>query len=395
MTSSLLRPARILLLAAACGLAPLAVNAQPPGGAMPPTPVSVLELKPEPLPVINELPGRVSPTRLAEVRPRVSGIVSERVFEQGSFVHQGDVLYRIEPAQFKVRAASAEATLARAKAAQMNAKVQLQRQQQLRERNISTGIELDNAITVAAQADADVAVAEASLAEARLNLDYTEVRAPITGTIGRATVTEGALVSAQQDIMATIQQLDPVYADFTQSSAELRRLKTQMVSGQLMATNANEARVQLLFDDGTQYDQPGRLLFSEASVDQTTGQVTLRGEFPNPNGELLPGLYVRIRIEQAVRENAIAIPQMAVQRDALGNAQVYVVREDGTAEMRTVKLGQTIGSRWLVDDGLKAGDKLVVTGAQKLFPNAKVVPQPWVPGETPAAAPADAAKPKN
>lgn len=395
MTSSLLRPARILLLAAACGLAPLAVNAQAPGGAMPPTPVSVLELKQEPLPVINELPGRISPTRLAEVRPRVSGIVSERVFEQGSFVHQGDVLYRIEPAQFKVRAASAEATLARAKAAQMNAKVQLQRQQQLRERNISTGIELDNAITVAAQADADVAVAEASLAEARLNLDYTEVRAPITGTIGRATVTEGALVSAQQDIMATIQQLDPVYADFTQSSAELRRLKTQMVSGQLMATNANEARVQLLFDDGTQYDQPGRLLFSEASVDQTTGQVTLRGEFPNPNGELLPGLYVRIRIEQAVRENAIAIPQMAVQRDALGNAQVYVVREDGTAEMRTVKLGQTIGSRWLVDDGLKAGDKLVVTGAQKLFPNAKVVPQPWVPGETPTAAPADAAKSKN
>ena len=395
MTSSLLRPARILLLAAACGLAPYAVNAQAPGGAMPPTPVSVLELKQEPLPVINELPGRISPTRLAEVRPRVSGIVSERVFEQGSFVHQGDVLYRIEPAQFKVRAASAEATLARAKAAQMNAKVQLQRQQQLRERNISTGIELDNAITVAAQADADVAVAEASLAEARLNLDYTEVRAPITGTIGRAPVTEGALVSAQQDIMATIQQLDPVYADFTQSSAELRRLKTQMVSGQLMATNANEARVQLLFDDGTQYDQPGRLLFSEASVDQTTGQVTLRGEFPNPNGELLPGLYVRIRIEQAVRENAIAIPQMAVQRDALGNAQVYVVREDGTAEMRTVKLGQTIGSRWLVDDGLKAGDKLVVTGAQKLFPNAKVVPQPWVPGETPAAAPADAAKPKN
>ena len=395
MTSSLLRPARILLLAAACGLAPYAVNAQAPGGAMPPTPVSVLELKQEPLPVINELPGRISPTRLAEVRPRVSGIVSERVFEQGSFVHQGDVLYRIEPAQFKVRAASAEATLARAKAAQMNAKVQLQRQQQLRERNISTGIELDNAITVAAQADADVAVAEASLAEARLNLDYTEVRAPITGTIGRATVTEGALVSAQQDIMATIQQLDPVYADFTQSSAELRRLKTQMVSGQLMATNANEARVQLLFDDGTQYDQPGRLLFSEASVDQTTGQVTLRGVFPNPNGELLPGLYVRIRIEQAVRENAIAIPQMAVQRDALGNAQVYVVREDGTAEMRTVKLGQTIGSRWLVDDGLKAGDKLVVTGAQKLFPNAKVVPQPWVPGDTPAAAPADAAKPKN
>jgi len=350
---------------------------------------------PEPLPVINELPGRISATRLAEVRPRVAGIVMERVFTQGSLVKAGDVLYRIDPAQFRVRVASAEATLARAKAAQMNSQVQLQRQQQLRERNVNTGIEMDNAITTAAQADADVAVAQASLAEAKLNLDYTEVRAPITGTIGRATVTEGALVSAQQDVMATIQQLDPVYADFTQSSGELRRLKLQMASGQLVASNATEARVNLYFDDGTQYKHPGRLLFSEASVDQTTGQVTLRGEFPNPEGELLPGLYVRIRIEQAVREKAIAIPQMAVQRDALGNAQVYVVKEDSTAELRTVKLGQTIGSRWLVDEGLNPGEKLVVVGAQKLFPKAKVAPQPWVPGEQPAAAPADAAKPKN
>lgn len=392
MTAKIARHSAFALLALSLGLLPLETGAQAPGN-MPPTPVSVLELKPEPLPVINELPGRVSPTRLAEVRPRVSGIVEDRVFEQGSLVKQGDVLYRIDPAQFRVRVSSAEATLARAKAAQMNAKVQLQRQQQLRERNISTGIDLDNAVTVAAQADADVAVAEASLAEAKLNLDYTEVRAPITGTIGRATVTEGALVSAQQDVMATIQQLDPVYADFTQSSAELRRLKLQMQNGQLVATNANEARVQLLFDDGTQYDKPGKLLFSEASVDQTTGQVTLRGEFPNPEGELLPGLYVRIRIEQAVRENAIAIPQMAVQRDVLGNAQVYIVKDDDTAELRTVKLGQTIGSRWLVDDGLKAGDRLVVAGSQKLFPNAKVVPEPWVPGAT--EAPASAAKPQN
>lgn len=393
MTEHIARNARIALLALTLAALPAASFAQTPAN-LPPTQVSVLELAPEPLPVINELPGRISPTRLAEVRPRVSGIVLERVFQQGSRVKEGDVLYRIDPAQFRVRVSSAEATLARAKAAQMNAQVQLQRQQQLRERNISTGIELDNAVTVAAQADADVAVAEASLAEATLNLDYTEVRAPITGTIGRATVTEGALVSAQQDVMATIQQLDPVYADFTQSSGELRRLKLQMAAGQLVATNANEARVQLFFDDGSQYEHPGKLLFSEASVDQTTGQVTLRGEFPNPEGELLPGLYVRIRIEQAVRENALAIPQMAVQRDALGNAQVYVVKDDGTAELRTVKLGQTIGNRWLVDDGLKAGEKLVVIGSQKLFPNAKVAPQPWTPDEA-SAAPADASKPKN
>ena len=394
MTNNFLRISRIVLFAGALAAAPVAAQAQAPAN-LPPTSVSVLELVPEPLPVINELPGRISATRLAEVRPRVAGIVMERVFTQGSLVKAGDVLYRIDPAQFRVRVASAEATLARAKAAQMNSQVQLQRQQQLRERNVNTGIEMDNAITTAAQADADVAVAQASLAEAKLNLDYTEVRAPITGTIGRATVTEGALVSAQQDVMATIQQLDPVYADFTQSSGELRRLKLQMASGQLVASNATEARVNLYFDDGTQYKHPGRLLFSEASVDQTTGQVTLRGEFPNPEGELLPGLYVRIRIEQAVREKAIAIPQMAVQRDALGNAQVYVVKEDSTAELRTVKLGQTIGSCWLVDEGLNPGEKLVVVGAQKLFPKAKVAPQPWTPGEQPAAAPADAAKPKN
>ncbi len=394
MKNDFARSASAALLAMALAALPVSAFAQAPG-AMPPTPVSVLELAPEPLPVINELPGRISPTRLAEVRPRVSGIVVERVFEQGSRVKAGDVLYRIDPAQFKVRVASAEATLARAKAAQMNAQVQLGRQQQLRQRNISTGIELDNAVTVAAQADADVALAEANLAEAKLNLDYTEIRAPITGTIGRATVTEGALVTAQQDVMATIQQLDPVYADFTQSSAALRRLKLQMAAGQLVATNANEARVHLFFDDGTQYEHPGKLLFSEASVDQTTGQVTLRGEFPNPQGELLPGLYVRIRIEQAVRENAIAIPQMAVQRDALGNAQVYVVKDDGTAELRTVKLGQTVGNRWLVDEGLKAGDKLVVVGSQKLFPNAKVAAQPWKPDEAAASRPADAPAPKN
>lgn len=394
MTDIIARSSRIVLMAAGLVAMPMAGHAQAPGN-LPPTPVSVLELKPEPLPVINELPGRVSATRLAEVRPRVSGIVVERVFEQGSRVKAGDVLYRIDPAQFRVRVASAEATLARAKASQMNSQVQLKRQQQLRDRNIATGVELDNAVTTAAQADADVAVAEASLAEAKLNLDYTEVRAPIDGTIGRATVTEGALVTAQTDVMATIQQLDPVYADFTQSSAELRRLKMQMAAGQLVATNANEARVQLFFDDGTQYAHPGKLLFSEASVDQTTGQVTLRGEFPNTEGELLPGLYVRIRIEQAVRENAIAIPQMAVQRDALGNAQVYVVKDDGTAELRTVKLGQTIGSRWLVNDGLKAGEKLVVVGSQKLFPNAKVAPQPWMPGATGAAEAAPAAQPKN
>lgn len=363
-------------------LATLLVGATSPGfaqeqQALPPTPVSIVTLTPEPLPVISDLPGRIAATRTAEVRPRVSGIVVERVFEQGSVVEEGDVLYRIDPAQFRVRVASAEATLARARAALRDAQDKLARQERLRERDVSAEIQLENAITATAQAEADVAIAEANLAEAQLNLDYTEVTAPISGTIGRALVTEGALVTAQTDMMARIQQFDPVYADFTQSSAELRRLRKAMATGELIATAPNEASVQLFFDDGEAYQHRGRLLFSEATVDSTTGQVTLRGEFPNPNGELLPGLYVRVRIEQAVRDDALAIPQMSVLRDAQGNPQVYVVREDDTVELRTIRLGQSIGNRWIVEDGLAPGERVVVAGAQKLFPDAKVAPEPW------------------
>lgn len=366
----ILAVATILLAAAAPGLA----QDEP---ALPPTPVSIVTLTPEPLPVISDLPGRIAATRTAEVRPRVSGIVVERVFEQGSVVEEGDVLYRIDPAQFRVRVASAEATLARARAALRDAEDKLARQQRLRERDVSAEIQLENAITATAVAEADVAIAEANLAEAQLSLDYTEVKAPISGTIGRALVTEGALVTAQTEMMARIQQFDPVYADFTQSSAELRRLRQAMATGELIATAPNEASVQLFFDDGEVYQHSGRLLFSEATVDSTTGQVTLRGEFPNPNGELLPGLYVRVRIEQAVRDDALAIPQMSVIRDAQGGAQVYIVREDDTVELRTVRLGQSVGNRWIVEDGLAAGERVVVAGSQKLFPDARVAPEPW------------------
>lgn len=347
------------------------------GGEMPPTAVSFVELVPAPLPVINELPGRVSPTRIAEVRPRIGGIVLERVFEQGSMVQAGDVLYRIDPAQFRVRAASAEATLARAKAGQMNARDQERRAQQLRDRNITASVDLENATTTLAQADADVAIAEAALAEARLNLDYTEVKAPISGVIGRALVTEGALVTAQTDIMATIQQLDPVYVDFTQSSSALLKLRRAMTAGELVATAPDEAQMRLFFDDGSAYEQPGRLLFSEATVDELTGQVTLRGEFPNKDGDLLPGLYVRVAVEQAIRKDALSVPQMAVQRDAQGNAMVYVIGADNKAQAQPVVLGTSAGAGWIVESGLQPGDKVVVEGAQKLFPDAVVVPEPW------------------
>ncbi len=357
-------------------------------GQMPPTPVSVLEMVPGPLPVINELPGRVAATRRADVRPRVGGIVIERVFEQGSVVEAGAVLYRLDPAQFRVRLTSAEATLAKAKAGQLNARDQELRAQALRDRNITAGVELENALTALAQADADVAIAEAAVAEARLNLDYTEVKAPISGVIGRAEITEGALVSAQSDIMATIQQLDPVYVDFTQSSSDLLKLRRSMAAGQLVAATEDEAQVRLIFDDGSEYAQPGKLLFSEATVDPLTGQVTLRGEFPNPDGDLLPGLYVRVRIEQAVREDALSVPQMAVQRDAQGGTHVYVVGEGDKAVMKPVVLGTSAGATWIVESGLAPGDRVVVEGAQKLFPDAPVVPEAWAPAAPAPAAPA-------
>ena len=345
---------------------------------LPPPVVSVQTLAPQPLPVVNELPGRIAATRTAEVRPRVGGIVMTRVFEQGRRIEEGDVLYKIDPAPFAVRVASAEATLARAEA--------------LRERRVTAGVELENAATTLAQAEADVAIARASLQEAQLNLGYTDVTAPIGGVVGRALVTEGALVNAQTDVMATIQQLDPVYVDFTQSASEMFALRRARAEGQLLMTDDNAARVQLIFDDGSTYAQPGKLLFSEASVDSSTGQITLRAELPNPDGDLLPGLYVRVRIEQAVRENALAIPQMAVQRDQSGQAYVYALKDADTVERRDVRLGQTSDNRWLVEDGLAAGDKVVVAGAQKLYPDAKVVAQPVEPAAGQIAPQADPAK---
>ena len=364
------------LLLAACQKDDTKQQAAP---AMPPAQVAVVTAKAESLPIINELPGRIAATRVAEVRPRVSGIIVERVFEQGSTVKQGDVLYRIDPAPFQVQVESAQATLERAKAVQLQARQTSQRQEQLRRSNVATQQNYDDALAQLAQADADVRGAEAGLATARLNLQYASVTAPIGGRIGRALITEGALVSASgSENLATIQQLDPVYADFTQSATDLIRLRRALQDGQLM-TGRDEAEVQLVLDDGTLYPQKGKLLFSEAAVDETTGQVTLRGEFPNPDGDLLPGMYVRVQVQQGVDRDAIAIPQQAVQRDAGGRALAYVVNGENKVEMRSLGLGRTVGTRWVVTDGLKPGDKVIVEGVQKIGPGAQVEPSEWNP----------------
>ncbi len=355
---------------------PAALPAWAQGGQMPPAAVSVLTLKPEAVPLTSDLPGRIAPTRIAEVRPRVSGILEERVFQQGGMVKEGDVLYKIDPVPFRVKVASARAALQRAVASQQLARQQMERQQQLRQRNISSQQELDTATATLAQADADVASAQANLDEANLNLGYTSVKAPISGKIGRALITEGALVSATgSESLATIQQLDPVYADFTQSSNDMLRLKRALESGELSSPAPGEASVEIVLDDGTPYPEKARLLFSESAVDATTGQVTMRSEVPNPRGDLLPGMYVRVRIEQAVRQAALAVPQKAVVRDGQGGAQVYVVNEENKAVLTPITLGPVSGDRWVVQSGLKAGERIVVEGLQKVQPGATVQPE--------------------
>lgn len=380
-------------IAAALLLLPLlaACDDTPPQQAAtagrPPVAVSTIEATAETIPVTNELPGRVAPTNSAEVRPRVSGLIVERVFEQGSLVEEGQVLYRIDPDSYRVQVESAEATLSRAQAAQVLARQQADRQRELRERNVASPQQHDNAVAVLAQADADVAAARAGLAAAQLDLQYTEVRAPIGGRIGRALITEGALVSPSgSEPLATIRQLDPIYADFTQSANQLMQLRRALDAGILTPAGPGGAAVRLLFDDGSAYPLSGRLLFSEATVDATTGQVTLRGEFPNPDKVLLPGMYVRVVIEQATRPNAIAVPQQAVQRDTAGRAQLYVVDDDGMVELRAVRLGDVVGDRWIIEEGLRPGELVVVEGFQKIRPGAKVAPEPWASDEQATAA---------
>ncbi|NLS21417.1 efflux RND transporter periplasmic adaptor subunit [Rhizobium sp. P40RR-XXII] len=380
MRSAFELPCWKALLAAAAMLALASSQARSQASSeVPPPAVGVLEIKAHPVPVMSELPGRIAATRISEVRARVSGILLERVFEQGSLVHQGDILYRIDPKLFRVRVASANAALQKAKAVQAHAKQQLERQRSLRERNVISAVDYDTAAVNLAQADADVAAQQAALDEAKINLDYTEVRAPITGIIGGALVTEGTLVTAEgASNLALIQQINPVYADFTQSAQDLLTLKRAVSEGKLQSPAPGQASVELVFDSGKAYGKPGKLLFSNASVDPNTGQVTLRAEFPNPEGDLLPGMYVRVRIEQAVQRGGITVPQRAVTRDTEGTPQVFVVA-DQTAHVRNVVLGAALGPEWIVLSGLKDGETIIADGIQKVTPGGKVVAEPWSP----------------
>ncbi|WP_342625401.1 efflux RND transporter periplasmic adaptor subunit [Pseudomonas alkylphenolica] len=339
----------------------------------PPSTVSIETVKIQALAISTELNGRILAPRTAEVRARVAGVVLKRVYREGSDVKQGDVLFRIDPAPFQADYDSARATLAKAEATRYQARLQDQRYRELITINAVSRQDHDNARAALMQADAAVAEAKAALERAKLNLGYATVTAPISGRIGRALVTEGALVGQNESTpLATIQQLDPIHADVTQSSRELTALRRALRAGELQQVGQDQAGATLIQDDGTPYPLPGKLLFSDISVDPSTGQITLRSEFPNPDLDLLPGSFIRVRLEQAIKQQGISVPQRAILRDSAGNPRVLLVDAQQRISERAVVLGGVQHDRWIVSAGLAPGDRVVVEGLQHVNPGDQV-----------------------
>jgi membrane fusion protein (multidrug efflux system) len=377
----------LALFLAGCGK-----GASAPGGAPPPAEVGVVTVTQGDVGLITELPGRLEASRIAEVRARAAGILQKRLFREGSDVKEGQQLFAIDSAPYAAAAASAKAGQARAEANLAQASSLADRYKPLVEANAVSKQEYATAVAAQKQAEADVAVGKANVQTANINLGYASVTAPISGRIGRALVTEGALVGqGEATQLAVIQQINPMYVNFTQSAPEIMKLRAAMESGQFKrASGADAASVRIVLEDGTEYARPGRLLFSDLTVDATTGQVTLRAEVPNPGNQLLPGLYVRVRLEQAQATNAITLPQQAVTRSGQGDT-VMVVGADGKVSPRPIKIGSAQGNQWVVLGGLKTGEQVMVDGFQKLQPGATVKPVPWqAPGAKPAAGAASA-----
>ncbi|AJO78932.1 efflux RND transporter periplasmic adaptor subunit [Pseudomonas chlororaphis] len=370
MSKNLFAPSCLLLLAAAlsaCGQSSSTAEQAPPAS------VRVETIEPRALSISSELSGRIAAPRIAEVRARVAGVVLQRTFREGSDVKQGDVLFRIDPAPFKADLDSALASLRKAEANAFQARLQEQRYAQLIEDKAISAQEYDNARANARQTAADVAGNQAAVQRARLNLGYATVTAPISGRVGRALVTEGALVGQNETTpLALIQQLDPIHADLTQSTRELNDLRRAFRAGQLQQVGQDQAKATLIQDDGSLYPLPGKLLFADLSVDPSTGQIILRSEFPNPDLDLLPGSFIRVRLEQAVNRQGISVPQRAIQRDSAGIAQVLLVDAEQRVVQQPVQLGAAQQDRWIVTEGLKAGDRIVVEGLQHARPGEKV-----------------------
>jgi len=377
------------MLLTGCGKTQADAKAPPP----PPPEVGVVVVQPQRVSLTMELPGRTSPYLIAEVRPQVSGIIQKRIFTEGSDVKAGQVLYRIDPATYQAAYDSAKAALARAEASVATVRLKADRYKELVKIKAVSQQDYDDADAALKQAEADVASAKAAVETARINLAYTKVTAPISGRIGRSTVTDGALVTGNQTTsLATIQQLGSMYVDVTQSSSELLRLKQNLASGALKTDRTGQAQVRLILEDGSAYPLPGILKFSEVTVDQSTGSVILRAVFPNPKQTLLPGMFVRAILEEGINENAILIPQRGVTRNPKGEAMVMVVGAGEKVEPRIIKVNRTVGDNWLVSDGLKAGDRVILEGIQRARPGTPVKTVPF--GSAPAAQPAVAAAKK-
>ncbi|MCX8958035.1 efflux RND transporter periplasmic adaptor subunit [Erwinia psidii] len=337
--------------------------------------VGVVTLKTVPLTVTTDLPGRTSSFRIAEVRPQVSGIILKRNFVEGSDIKAGESLYQIDPATYQAAYDSARGDLVQAQANAQIAALTVKRYKPLLGTKYISQQDYDTAVATASQTAAAVQVAKASVETARINLAFTKVTSPISGRIGKSSVTEGALVqNAQTTAMATVQQLDPIYVDVTQSSEDFMRLRAELNSGKLQQAGG-KAQVTLLLQNGNEYAQSGTLEFSDVTVDETTGSITLRAVFPNPEHALLPGMFVRARLTEGTNPNALLVPQQAVTRSPTGQATAMVVDADNKVVMRNLTTEQAIGDKWLVTDGLKAGEKVITTGVQRAKPGIQVTPQ--------------------
>jgi membrane fusion protein (multidrug efflux system) len=359
------------LVLSACNQAPPQAQAQ--AGGPPPPAVDVVTLHAQPVTLTTDLPGRTSAYRIAAVIPQVNGVLQKRLFNEGDMVQAGQQLYQIDPAPYEAALASAQATLAHAHASVRTAQAVVDRYQPLVATHAVSRQDYDNAIGMLEQNKADVASAEAAVKTASINLTYTKVLSPIDGRTGRSSVTEGALVTANQTTsLVTVTQLDPIYVDVTQPTTTMLRLKRELASGQIRSMGEGKIPVKLLLEDGSPYDHDGTLQFSEVTVDQGTGAVTLRAIFPNKDGLLLPGMFVREQLQEGIVQNAVLAPQQGVTHNQKGEATALVVGGDGKVQLRILKSDRAIGSNWLVTEGLKEGDRLIVSGVQRARPGMPV-----------------------
>ncbi|MFS2163272.1 efflux RND transporter periplasmic adaptor subunit [Variovorax sp. Varisp62] len=373
----------LTFVAALASTCMLVACGKPPGGP-PPAPgtpeVGIVTVQPQSVAITTELPGRTSPFLIADVRPQVGGIVQARKFREGSDVKAGEALYQIDPATYKATYDSNLAALAKAQASLRTTRLKAERYKELVAIKAVSQQDYDDAAASLQQGEADVASAKANVETSRINLAYARIEAPISGRIGKSSVTPGALVTASQSTaLATIQQLDPIYVDVTQSSAAMLQLKQAMARGDLQKSGTNAAKVKLLLEDGSAYPLEGKLEFSDVTVDQNTGAITLRAVFPNPKADLLPGMYVRAVLQEGVKEQALLVPQQAVSRDSTGKPLAYVVDAQHKLQRRALETERAIGDQWLVRSGLQAGDKLVVDGQQQAASGVEVKTVQWSP----------------